>query len=786
MRSGVIEEANGGKANGGTAMKTRWALLCVAVFMFQPAAPAADGGQPARFDNHKLVQVRLATPADVETMLAISKDHWSDGVGVGSLLFRVPPDRMDDLRDSGLSFAVRHENIQELIDRQRLPAGPEGGWFEEYHTNAEIIQRLNELVALEPDLVSMEEIGASIEGRPIYALTVANDVGGPDKPAVFFNGCQHAREWITPAVVMYVVDKVVTEYDTNPEIQELVNDVTLYFVPMVNPDGYVYTWDVNRQWRKNRRNNGGGIYGVDLNRNWAYEWGGEGSSPNPSSWNYHGTEPFSEPETQAVRDFVFAHPDIVFHIDYHSYGQLVLWPFGYADGADPPEPDRTIFENLGHDMADAIYGVHSMNYRPMPIYDLYPAAGNCPDWMYGDQGIWSYCFELRDTGEFAFLLPPEQIIPNGEEIFEATVVMVDFAATPLQFEFPAGLPPCVQPNTATPVPVSIFEIGGTLAPDTAKLYYRFGGGAFVETDLTPLGGFSFEATLPAMACGAPLEYYFAAQSTTGVTITSPEDAPESLYETLIQPSEIVFEDDMEQNLGWVGGIPGDTATTGIWNRMDPEGTAAQPEDDHTPPPGTICWVTDGNAGSNIGEFDVDGGHTTLLSPIFDASQGDTVVSYWRWYSNDEGASPHTDVFTIDISNDAGQSWENAEIVGPAGPQASGGWFYYEFLVADILVPSDNMQMRFIAADEEPGSIVEAAVDDFMVVARYPCPVVPGDLNCDGEVNAFDIDPFVLALTDRTSYGTTHANCNLENADCNGDGEINAFDIDPFVELLTGP
>jgi hypothetical protein len=176
--------------------------------------------------------------------------------------------------------------------------------------------------------------------------------------------------------------------------------------------------------------------------------------------------------------------------------------------------------------------------------------------------------------------------------------------------------------------------------------------------------------------------------------------------------------DVETDEGWTAGAPGDTATTGIWERVDPIGTEAQPENDHTDP-GTICWVTgQGSPGGGLGENDVDDGRTTLLSPPLDLSgDDDPAVGYWRWYSNDKGAAPGADVFTVDVSDDDGESWVNVETVGPDGPETVGGWRYHRFAVTDFVEATADVRLRFIAADEDSGSVVEAGVDD---VTRVDC------------------------------------------------------------------
>jgi len=170
--------------------------------------------------------------------------------------------------------------------------------------------------------------------------------------------------------------------------------------------------------------------------------------------------------------------------------------------------------------------------------------------------------------------------------------------------------------------------------------------------------------------------------------------------------------DMESDPGWLVGAPDDNATTGIWVRVDPNGTSAQPEDDHTPDPGVQCWVTgQGTPGGAIGENDVDGGKTTLFTGVYDVSAAaDPVVSYWGWYSNDQG-SAIDDEWLVEITND-GTTW--VEVLRT--PVSTSGWELFEHHVSDFVTPTANVQLRFVASDLGSGSIVEAALDDFQIFA----------------------------------------------------------------------
>ncbi|NJN63724.1 MAG: exo-alpha-sialidase [Acidobacteria bacterium] len=179
--------------------------------------------------------------------------------------------------------------------------------------------------------------------------------------------------------------------------------------------------------------------------------------------------------------------------------------------------------------------------------------------------------------------------------------------------------------------------------------------------------------------------------------------------------------DLETNEGWIAGATGDTATAGVWVRVNPNGTAAQPEDDHTPG-GVQCFVTgQGSVGGAVGEADVDGGRTTLVSPRLDASTlTDPTIAYWRWYSNDKGSSPGADVFRVEISNNDGASFVPLETVGPTGPGTTGGWIYKSVRIADFVTPSNSIRLRFIAEDAGTGSVIEAAVDDVALIDCQGC------------------------------------------------------------------
>jgi len=740
-----------------------------------------------RYDGHKIIRAEILSIRDLRIMLALSPDPWSHGVRMGTMDFRVPPEAMAALQRSGVRFAILNDNVQALIDgeRARLAAGEGGaaggivpGWFDNYKDYAAVNDYLDELAALEPDIAEVFEVGASIERRAIRGIHISGPDVGDDslaKPAVLFNGCQHAREWIAVMVPMYVADTLVRQYDLDPAIKDIVDRVEFFIVPIVNPDGYQYSWDAVRLWRKNRRDNGDGTFGVDLNRNWGFEWGGVGSSGNTNSETYRGVAPFSEPESAALRDFFFANPQIAAHIDFHSYGQLVLQPWGYT--ASLPDAFE-IFNLFGAGMAQTITSVHDAPYVSGPLYTtLYPASGGAIDWSHGDQGVFAFTTEVRDTGKFGFILPASQIIPTAEESLPAALQLADWITQAILFTFPAGLPEQVEANEPTMTSVDIAALApAALAPGSARLFTRVGGsGDFIEQplQLSEPGGL-FAGALPAAPCDAAIEFYFEAQTTRGTIYRSPANAPAEIYEALAVQTHVSFEDDFEEDLGWIVGAEFDAATAGIWTRVNPVGSIAQPESDFSPN-GSMCFVTgQGALGAPDGSHDVDGGSTTLTSPPLLVDHPDAVIAYALWYSNNLGANPGSDSLFVQVSADGGKTWALLEEV----VASTNAWVERSFPIADAVPAARQVVLRFVASDYAGGSLVEAAVDEVRIQFGQCDGAVTGDLDADGLVGGSDLGILLLAWG---PCGTAAA-C---PADLNGDSGVDGADLGLILLAWTG-
>ncbi|MBC7975741.1 MAG: peptidase M14, partial [Myxococcales bacterium] len=296
------------------------------------------------------------------------------------------------------------------------PAAATADWFGEYRDYHAITTHLRELAALAPDRVALEAVGNSLENRPVWALRIGGSAA--DATPMMIDGTLHAREWIAAMVTTCVADRLVRDYDRDPAIRAFVDHTRLWVVPVANPDGYQYAWSTDRYWRKNRR----GRHGVDLNRNFAVAFGGAGSSRNERNETYRGAYAFSEPETSALRDLA-KREAIALHVDFHSYGQIVLYPWAYTD---KPAKDRDRLAALGDRMTSAMVAAHQTSYRLSSGVDFYPAAGTMTDWMYGEAGAMSYTIELRPKwpgGLGGFVLPREQIRPTCDEGLAAVLAL---------------------------------------------------------------------------------------------------------------------------------------------------------------------------------------------------------------------------------------------------------------------------------------------------------------------------------------------------------------------------
>ena len=300
--------------------------------------------------------------------------------------------------------------------------------------------------ALFPSSVAVVSIGNSYEGREILALKVGAPAtpGSPgnDQPrkAIIVAGGFHAREWISTTTVNYVAWSFITHNQDDPIVTQFLKHFDLVFIPVLNPDGFAYTWEMDRLWRKTRQHTPFRFCrGIDLDRAFGYEWGGIG---DPCSEFYGGSKPFEATEAQQLakwaRDMAQNGTQIAGLIDLHSYSQQVLFPYSFSCEEDPPNLEN--LEELAAGLAKAIRLSSGELYSVSPACEGVATSGEGTTWLRVETGRgsaidwfnrelharYSYQIRLRDTGSYGFLLPKESIVPTGDEIFHAFRYLGDF------------------------------------------------------------------------------------------------------------------------------------------------------------------------------------------------------------------------------------------------------------------------------------------------------------------------------------------------------------------------
>lgn len=327
--------------------------------------------------------------------------------------------------------------------------------YNEYHNYAESTCFLQNLAAAYPHLARVVSIGDSLQGRDIWALRLTRAQEAPDdqKPRILFTGVMHAREWVTHEVVLYFAEQLVSRYGIDPAITKILDKTVVWLVPVVNPDGFDYTWTNERLWRKNRRDNlNSGCDGVDINRNFPRAWAFDesGSTSGTCGETYRGQAPASEPETQALAELLRKERFSIV-VSFHSYSQLAMHPWGHTTQVTPQA--FTAMRALARKYSSLVRDTSGAAYIPGQIsYTIYLSNGDFLDSAYGDHGALSLIVELRptSTSQGGFLLPENQILPTCEEnLAAATWLMRNLAdAMPTHHPYSPTLLEAPMPGSA--------------------------------------------------------------------------------------------------------------------------------------------------------------------------------------------------------------------------------------------------------------------------------------------------------------------------------------------------
>tara|TARA_B100000614_G_scaffold84709_1_gene76174 strand:+ start:13272 stop:15581 length:2310 start_codon:yes stop_codon:yes gene_type:complete len=722
-----------------------------------------------------------------------------------SIKFVVDMHDLKKLELNNVKYEILHDDLEEFY-RSRLTNDMESRDFEYgsmggYYTFNEIVENLDELAQDYPNLVAQKiSIGETLEGRQIWAIKMSDNPNiDEDEPEVLYTGLHHSREPMSYMNLFYYMNWLVENYDTDPIAKNILDQRELWFIPALNPDGLVYNQQISPNGgalqRKNRKETcNGGVDGVDLNRNYGYAWNcqgnflgnqceSSGSSGDGCDETYRGTFAFSEPETQAMRNFVEEH-DFPVAFNYHSYSNLLLYPFGYTYNNPMNQDDLNTFDQIGQELVS-----ENGYYLGTGVDILYPVNGEACDWMYGSHGIFAYTPEVGSSQD-GFWPATSRIIPLCEENLYANQYLALVAGPSYASNAFVDEENFVQGSDYS-MYLSVNNFG--LSDASGNVFIQINSSEniiFSETEIIlsnfesgesiNFGALNFSVSNSAIS-GTIEEILINIYDENGATTTNSVNL-------LIGDPEVFVEQDFESNDNWIVGSPSDDATAGIWERAvpnptyDDNGVIIQPDFDHTPT-GQYCYVTGNNVSNNNSEFgfgDVDGGSTTLSSQIYDLSDYSTaVVSYWRWFVNNAagGANPGNDVWRVDISNDGGINWIELELTN----QNSNQWTRKVHILDENFIELTNqMQIRFIAEDisypgdaGSGGSIIEAAVDDFKILVFNDA--LSGDVNYDGDLNVLDVVVIVGMILGNQDSDLI--------ADINQDGGLNIQDIILLMNII---
>jgi carboxypeptidase T len=501
-----------------------------------------------------------------------------------------------------------------------------------YHDYAEVTAETAQAVADYPGLVTRQSIGTSYQGRELWALKVSDNVSTDEpEPEVLFTANQHAREHLTVEMALYLLKELTTKYASDARIKNIVDTREIWIIPTVNPDGAEFDVSTGSYalWRKNRQPNAGTTaIGTDLNRNWGFQWGCcGGSSATPSSETYRGPAAFSANETQRVRDFVQGRrtcatcggvQQIKTGIDFHTYAELVLWPYGYTTADTTPTMTadvRNTFATLGQNMAG------TNGYTPEQASDLYIADGAIDDWLWGTEGIFGYTFEMYPTTSNPGFYPPDEAIP-------------------------------AQTTRNREAVLRLLEISDCVYKAIGK-----------ETQY----------------CGVP--------------------------------STTLFSDDFETNKNWVVGSPSDTATLGKWERGDPAATTSGGAKQlGTTVSGVNDLVTGRLAGAGAGDYDVDGGLTTISSPPIALTGGTSYTLSFSYYLAHASNSSTADYLRVKVAG----TTTSTVFQEPGSTLNDDGVWATTTVTIPPAFNGQTVRIVIEAADLATASLVEAAIDNVVV------------------------------------------------------------------------
>ncbi len=668
--------------------------------------------------QYQEVRVILGPGQSEPDLFRIDPELELMGLGDGDVLVLSQPHLTEKIVSSGYDVEIIHEDLESYYAALQGPLTDYGVW----HTYDEMVAEMNAIHADYPNLTTAPfSIGQTSEGREIWTIKVSDNPDvDEEEPEVLFDGVHHAREIITVEMNLFLPRYLCENYGTDPFITFLVDNREIWFVPIVNPDGFVYNELTNPNgggmWRKNRRDNqGSGCYGVDINRNYPHDWGdNNGSSGDPCSDTYRGPSAGSEPESQAMMNFI-ASRNFITHDSIHSVVGVILYPWG---NNNDPNPDIDTYRAICEERTS----VNGYPYGTCWEMINYFVSGGMFDWVYGDAGVLSFTTEIGGSGFWPAQSEREGLI---QENLYSCLYLMQVAGPSIAV---GGLAVSggngderIDPGETVDLVTTVENTGlfGDLENVTVQLRCddpyvvlhsasnvagTLGAGESYSNALNPFV-VEAEAGCPA---GRLATFRVYAEADGGISIEVP-----FVFQIGLLP-EIAANDFEDAGEEWIQDET-HTASTGAFVRVDPVATGYQPGNDTTPPPGVNAWITAQNPGGADGTDDVDEGISATRSPDFDLSTYESVrLSMEYFHGQRDTGDDANDFFSIDVSPDAGGSWVNLVFHGDAASQAV--WHNLTLDLEQYVDLTGQVRFRVQAADGAGGTgygdIVEAGIDDF--------------------------------------------------------------------------
>ena len=723
---------------------------------------------------YQSIRVYHPTLETIKTIgsLGIPLDHVSGKEGI-FLDLTVTESETIELISRDIELEVLIEDLTSYYKSRNRPATNRDfplGSMQGNYTLDELNERFDELHGLFPNIISNRVvIGQSVEGRDIWAFKVSDNPNeDEDEPEVLYTALTHSREPLGMMNLMYFVQLLLEEYDEDSELNYLINNREIWFIPVVNPDGYVYNELIEPNGggmhRKNRLDTNcgnGDNRGVDLNRNYGYGWGSDdtGSSPNPCSATYRGESEFSEPETQAVRDFIIEHQfKNVLH--YHSYWNTYIHPWG--DGSLPDEPDLTTLTEIGQEMAR--YNGFTVGTGFATIG--YGVNGDAVDWTYGDQDIISYVPEVGSTSQ-GFWPPESDVVDlcldqvHSNKIF-AFVSGSDIIMHSYELSHDDMIPGetveldvVIQnrglSDSEADIDININALNEFISLDTDSY-------TMSEMDARDSDDFSISIDI---AYNAPIG------STSGVIVSMECDNSFNRVDTIefvIGQRQMIFFDGFENELtNWMldgeWGLTSDAAAGEFALTDSPDGDYDEGQE-------TLAEL---NRSINL---------DYILSPIIEFTTKWDIESNWDFvrfqaYVQDQGWVSLSGTYT-----ELG-SGQPAQPYGEPGYDGLQSDWVNEIILLDQLNGATITGFRFIQTSD---NFVEGdgfTIDDFSI-SGFPTGLM-GDYNLDASVDIYDL----LGIVDILIFDGEPTESQLFFCDLDGSGDLDVMDLVALSNLILG-